>query len=211
MFLFNVPYSKKASYQSANLREPIMLGLHSIYIKVLIPRARDSGTVRIMGMVLIYLMKKNIKINLPIIIIDHIMHCCSYFYHVVSYGSIITILLEKKKIPLNRETMPIKVFTKKILGHKGLDVSSDMLRFKEFGVLAEKKKPDKKKRKIGGTNIDAAVIERLDTLENTLDKMYKLIEGMSKSYASKVIELEKKLVEIELLVLCLPEDSTFCC
>ncbi|KMS98638.1 hypothetical protein BVRB_3g070360 [Beta vulgaris subsp. vulgaris] len=117
------------------------------------------------------------------------MHCCSYFYHVVSYGSIITILLEKQKIPLNRETMPIKVFTKKILGHKGLDVSSDMLRFKEFGVLAEKKKPDKKKRKIGGTNIDAAVIERLDTLENTLDKMYKLIEGMSKSYASKKTQL----------------------
>lgn len=49
------------------------------------------------------------------------------------------------------------------------------------------------------------MIERLDSQEKTLAKMYKLIEGISLSYTSKITKVEKKLVKNELLVLSLTE------
>ena len=76
-------------------------------------------------------MMKKIKINLPALNIDHIVKCFSSSHQALTYGSIITLLLQKQKLPSNGEIVPIQVFIEKILGKKGLDVSPYGLRFKE--------------------------------------------------------------------------------
>lgn len=84
-FLFVVPYSTKASYQSTNLSEPITPALHSICNKVLILLTHGKGTVPIRETVLIYLVTKKIKIDLHAIIsIDLIMNCCSFSHHTLA-------------------------------------------------------------------------------------------------------------------------------
>ena len=182
---------KSGTFKTVNLKEPVMLVLHSICNKMLLPRAQGRGMVRIMEMVLIYLIMKKIKVNLPSLMIDHIMYSYNSSHHSLPYGSYITKLLKENNVSLSGSTVPVVVFTKAILKQKGLDISSGELRFRDEEPVEETPRlAKKKKEEPAGQTV---LLQRLEAQEEMLQKLMGLVEGLSASFTIRMSAVEKQV------------------
>uniref|UniRef100_A0A803LKY7 Uncharacterized protein n=1 Tax=Chenopodium quinoa TaxID=63459 RepID=A0A803LKY7_CHEQI len=199
-FVFGGKVPKKGgTFKTGGLKEPVMLVLHSLCNKMFIPRAQGRGFVRIMEMVLIYLLMTKIKINLPSLMINHIMNCYNSSHHSLPYGSYITKLLTKNNVSLSGSTAPVIVFTKGILKQKGLIFCDGVLKFREEEP-AELPKPAKKKLKAEEPASQKGILKRLEKQEermsvvgDKLDKLISLVEGLSTSFILRMSKLEKQI------------------
>lgn len=199
-FVFGGKVPKKAgTFKTGSLKEPVMLVLHSLCNKMIIPRAQGRGFVRIMEMVLIYLLMNKIKINLPSLMINHMMNCYNSSHHSLPYGSYITKLLKENNVSLSGSTTPVIVFTKGILKQKGLIISAGVLKFREEEPV-ETPKPAKKKQKAEEPAGQKVILKRLESQEekmsavgDQLSKLVTLVESLSTSFIMRMSKLEKQV------------------
>lgn len=127
-FLFG---KKEEAGSPSDFREAIMLVLHSMCLKVFLPKGQGRGTVRIMDMVLIYLILKKVKVNLPALMMEHMLYCHASSHNSLPYGSFICKIIKEQnpKFSFSGEVVSLQLFSKKILTQKKIDYSGKRLTF----------------------------------------------------------------------------------